>query len=145
MAYVKNILVLILIAAGVFLLFYFSAPESSVYQEQPLWTIALESENFSGQRGNAAIYQEKGRIKIILTLSPGAPDQIQPAYIQDGDCNSPPRDSARYRLNDVTSGESQTILDVPAETLKAELPLSIRIGRSREEIYTGALCGTIGK
>ncbi|GEM_PF-5135069 len=145
MTYAKNILVLILIAAGVFLLFYFSAPESSIYQERPLWTIALESENFSGQRGSAAIYEEKGRIKIILTLSPGARGQIQPAYIQDGDCNSSPRASARYRLNDVTSGESQTILEAPTETFKTELPLSIRIGRSGEEIYTGALCGTIGK
>lgn len=145
MSYVKNVLILILIAAGVFLLFYFSAPESSVYQERPLWTIALESENFSGQRGNAAIYEEKGRIKIILTLSPGALGQIQPAYIQDGDCNSPLRESARYHLNDVTSGGSQTVLDVPAETFRTELPLSIRISRSAEEIYTGALCGTIEK
>lgn len=145
MAYAKNIVIIILIAAGVFLLFYFSVPQSSVYQERPLWTIELESENFSGQRGNAAIYEEKDRIKIVLTMSPAAPGQSQPAYIQGGDCNSPPVESARYRLNDVASGESQTILEMPAETLKAELPLSIRIGRLTEEIYTGALCGTIEK
>ncbi len=138
----KSILIALLLAAVLAGLSYF-IPRSAIDRGKTLWELSLSQMNFTGDRAEARIADRDGRVWIALELASGDRDVKRPAYIHIGKCGGPSRTYAKYRLTDMTDGNSETLIDISPDDFAKDLPLSIQVSQSFDDVYLGAACGTI--
>lgn len=94
----------------------------------------------STQMGGAGLVENEGKITVSLDVTPLEGDQ--PASIRLGSCPTPGEEFSR--LNTVTSGKSETILEsLQIKDILQELPMVIVIGKSESEASTYTSCGDI--
>ena len=103
--------------------------------------VTLIEQNTSGQSGTATIEEVTGGLKVTLALT-GNPANTQPAHIHSGSCAE--LGDAKYTLTSVSSGASETTLDLTMDELKAGYPLAVNVHKSTEEAGTYYTCGNIG-
>ncbi len=107
------------------------------------FAIALNELNKSGQSGTAMFKEVKGKATVVITLNNQPKDTEEPANIYFGSCQEPQH--AKYSLHPVKDGFSETILDVPLSRILSELPLSLFVHKSEEELQNYVACGEIIK
>ncbi len=105
-------------------------------------TIALNTQNSSGQQGTATLTEVNGKVKVVLNLSGGSFTAAQPAHIHVGSCPTP--GAVKYPLTNVMNGRSETILTVPMdELMKSSDKLAINIHKSATESQIYTACGNL--
>lgn len=100
----------------------------------------LKTQNRSGESGTAEIYDENGKVKVVIALT-GAPRTAQPAHIHVGACPNP--GAVKYPLANVINGTSTTMLTVPLDEIMNGLPLAVNVHKSAKELKTYVACGDI--
>ena len=105
-------------------------------------SIALATQNKSGESGAATLEDVDGKLKVTLVLS-GAPEGVsQPAHIHIGTCAK--LGDPTYTLSNVVGGNSETLLDTATvEQILAGLPLAVNIHKSATEASKYVACGNI--
>src|SRR5258708_13119612 len=74
------------------------------------WTVWLDSQNKSGETGNATLQQIDGKVLVRLIMT-GFPATVsQTTYIHSGTCAL--LGGVKYPLAPVVNGKSETTLDV---------------------------------
>lgn len=105
--------------------------------------VILDPQNESGQLGTATLTDVGEKTQIILKLSGGPKNVIQPAHIHLGTCAQ--IGGVAYPLTFPINGESVTVLDVPMARLLGELPLAINVHKSPQETGVYYACGDIAR
>jgi len=105
--------------------------------------VTLASQNNSGQQGNVDLEETDGKVKVMVKLNAVSPDVSQPVHIHEGTCANIGK--IVYPLTALSSGSSETMLDVSLDELLAAMPLSINAHKSVEEIGEYVACGELSK
>ena len=104
-------------------------------------TVQLGAQNDSGQTGTATLLPEGDKTKVVIHLSGGNGDVPQPAHIHLGRCDA--LDPApKYPLEAVKEGQSETVLDVPLDSILAE-NVAINVHKNASEASVYVACGNI--
>lgn len=104
-------------------------------------TVQLGAQNDSGQTGTATLLPEGDKTKVVIHLSGGNGDVAQPTHIHLGRCDN--LDPApRWPLEPVKEGQSETLLDVPLDTI-LEQNVAINVHKSESEASVYVACGNI--
>lgn len=101
--------------------------------------ITLAEENGSGQKGTVLFEEIGNKVRVIVVM--GMKTKVQPAHIHIGRC--PGVGVVRYPLNNVIAGKSVTMLDVTIEDLLNQVPLSVNVHKSIEEVGVSVACGLL--
>ncbi|GEM_PF-4019470 len=104
-------------------------------------TFKLSEGNNSGMSGVALLESEGTKTKVKVRLVGAPRGVVQPAHIHVGAC--PNVGAVKYALNSLREGKSETVLDVPMEALKSELPLGLNIHKSANEAGVYVACGDL--
>jgi hypothetical protein len=129
-ATMRNVLVLIL--AGAF--------ASPAFALDDTVTVQLEALGDSGQTGTATLLPEGDKTKVVIHLTGGG-GVAQPAHIHLGRCDN--LDPApKWQLEAVREGQSETLLDVPLDTILKE-NVAINVHKSVSEASVYVACGNI--
>lgn len=104
-------------------------------------TVALNTQNNSGESGTATLTEENGKTKVVLNYTGFPQDVVQPAHIHTGSCAS--LGGIKYALSFPKNGTSETTLDVSIDQLLAQLPLAINVHKSASEVTVYTACGDI--
>ena len=104
--------------------------------------VNLQTQNNSGQSGTATLTAMDGQTKVVLSVSGGPAEIAQPAHIHNKNCAD--IGGVLYPLTSVINGDSETILNVPLDTILSQLPLSINVHKSAQEASVYVACGDIG-
>lgn len=102
--------------------------------------ITLLELNKSSQAGVATLQDLGDRTKIQLRVA-GATAGAQPVSIYNGICQRV--GYLKYQLPDLVNGLSEVILNVPLSKIKSELPLTINIHKSKDELGITTACGDL--
>lgn len=127
----RNLLVLILAGA-------FAGPAFAL---DDTVTVQLEALSDSGQTGTATLLPEGDKTKVVIHLTGGRGGGDQPAHIHLGRCdNLDP--TPKWSLEPVKEGQSETLLDVPLDTiLKQNVAINVHKSVSEASVYVA--CGNI--
>jgi len=103
--------------------------------------VALSEQNESGLTGTARLTDRDGSTLVRINLT-GAPEGIaQPAHIHANSCAD--IGEILYPLEFPVNGVSVTTLDVSLDAILAQLPLSLNVHKSVEEISVYVACGDL--
>lgn len=105
------------------------------------FTIPMHAQNGSGEYGSATLTDLHGRTRVNITLQHENTTGNQPAHIHFGTCahlNPAPK----YPLKNVVLGHSNTIVDVPIQTI-LHGGMAINVHESKEDIGKYVSCGDI--
>lgn len=105
--------------------------------------VVLDPQNGSGEMGTASLTPVDGKTKVILKLTGAPKDVSQPAHIHTGTCAT--IGAVKYPLAFPKNGESETMLDIPLDSLLNELPLVVNVHKSPQEAGIYYSCGNITK
>jgi len=105
-------------------------------------TVTLAEQNTSGMSGKATLTDSNEGLMVALSLT-GAPEDVeQPAHIHINSCAD--IGGVEYPLNSPVNGESATVLTgVTLDMLRGQLPLSLNVHKSAEEVGIYVACGDI--
>lgn len=104
-------------------------------------SILLSEQNNSGVSGSAVLREENDQVTVTLNITGGPSGTPQPAHIHVGAC--PDVGNVKYPLTNVVDGQSQTVLNVTLDQLKAEQPLAINVHKSAAQITAYTACGDL--
>ena len=110
-------------------------------QEKNEVKFALKEVSSSSQSGTAELYDENGKVKVVLSLTGGNFTKPQPAHIHSGTC--PTVGKIVYPLNDVVNGKSETTISASMKDLIGQLPLAVNVHKSQTELKVYTACGDI--
>lgn len=127
------IIILIIIIAVVVYFNWFAIPN------QPLIVTMTEINN-SRQSGSATLIPEGEKTRIIINLA-NAPNYSQSVYIIEGYCARP--GNAKYSLESLNKGRSESLLDLPFKEIIKQLPLAIGVYRPTQTEQINIACGNI--
>lgn len=107
--------------------------------------IGLLEQNSSGESGFATFASVDGQTRVVVDVANVPADVLQPAHIHTGSCAE--LGGVKYPLSGVQrvgmGPTSETILDVSLEQLLSELPLTINVHKSGQELGVYVVCGNI--
>lgn len=103
---------------------------------------SLREQNDSNESGSVTLSEEDGKTKVVLTLNGQPAGVAQPAHIHAGTCAS--IGAVIYPLTLVVDGRSETVLNLPLETvLAAATELSVNVHMSELNLGTYVACADI--
>jgi hypothetical protein len=129
-------LVSLFVAAG--MLCAAMLPASAKY---PDVTLKMHAQNGSGEWGTATLTDLGGRTRVVIALQHENTTGSQPAHVHLGSCahlNPAPK----YPLKNVILGHSNTIVDVPIDTL-LKGHMAINVHESAKNLGRYVSCGDI--
>lgn len=106
-------------------------------------TIQLNQQNDSGETGIAVLTDMGEKTQVELRLMGAPVDVLQPAHIHTGTCATIA--GVKYPLVFPMNGLSVTVLELPLDSLLAELPLAINVHKSAQEAGIYYACGDIAE
>lgn len=125
------------------------APPEPVKVEEPtvvapprMITLTLDAQQNGIESGQALIFDEGGKAKIVLSLTNAPLDVPQPADVVLGTCASP--GVSVFTLAPAVNGGSETKLLPTLDEFLAKSPLAIRVKQSAVEGDIIVACGTLG-
>lgn len=114
---------------------------TDVAMPQTAFTINLNEQNESGEKGTATLVEENGKVVVTVSLE-GYPDETpQPAHIHVGSC--PDVGEVKYPLTNVVNGQSVTTLNITLAEVESELPLGLNVHKSPAEAGIYTACGDL--
>lgn len=100
--------------------------------------VTLSEQNDSGMAGVATLTGMNDSTLVTLALT-GAPVGVtQPAHIHTGSCAE--IGGVVYPLEFPVNGVSETVLNVPLDTILGELPLALNVHKSPQEASVYVAC-----
>jgi hypothetical protein len=107
----------------------------------PNVTLKMHAQNGSGEWGTATLTDLGGRTRVVIALQHENTTGSQPAHIHLGPCahlNPAPK----YLLKNVILGHSNTIVDVPIDTL-LKGHMAVNVHESAKNLGRYVSCGDI--
>ncbi|KKW20050.1 MAG: Cu-zn Superoxide dismutase [Parcubacteria group bacterium GW2011_GWA2_51_10] len=138
----KNIFVWLVVAVIVVggIIWYVNYSAEPQPQQSSI-TVALNTQNNSGESGTATLTDSGGKTIVTLALS-GAPEgTAQPAHIHTGSCAN--IGGVLYPLVFPVNGVSETTLDVSLDVILSQLPLALNVHKSPDEVNVYVACGDL--
>jgi Cu/Zn superoxide dismutase len=104
-------------------------------------TVPLTPQNNSGESGTATLTESGTKTKVVVAVT-GAPGGVaQPLHVHKGTCAQlDPKPT--YGLATLTSGKSETTIDVPLASLQGG-GFAINGHKSAQDVSTYVFCGAI--
>ncbi|MBI3576928.1 CHRD domain-containing protein [Candidatus Gottesmanbacteria bacterium] len=156
----KNILIYLIVGGIIYaLVYYFVLAPKGGYSSQTNYpattptsqtetpkmmssmTVALSALGSSGETGTAILSEERGKAKVVISVTGEPAGAIQPAHIHIGACPTPGK--VLYSLTNVVAGTSETTIAASLADLKAQLPLAINLHESAAMIKKYVACGDL--
>jgi hypothetical protein len=120
-------------------LIHSKAAEEKAAASEPV-TVELKTVDNSGVSGEATLTPVEDKTKVDINLT-GAPEGVaQPAHIHEGTCTN--LGAAKYPLEAVTDGKSETTIDAKVSDLTAG-DFAINVHKSEKEMSVYAACGEL--
>jgi len=107
-------------------------------------TVVMKAQNGSGESGTATLTPlDAGRTRVVIGIKGENTTGKQPAHIHMGTC-AKLNPAPKYPLKDVVLGKSNTIVDVPIETITTG-GMAINVHESAANLKKYVACGDIPK
>ena len=133
----------LVVAIGGYLFLSARTPAPAPVALTKMATVALATQNASGEAGTATLKEVGGKVVVTLDVVGAPADVAQPAHIHMGACPEP--GAVKYPLTSPVGGKSETTLDVSFDDLMAQLPLAVNVHKSVAQSKVYVACGDVTK